>query len=96
MPGPLNISWNDLASKGLPEKIHAVVNVSGQNVLDMKQRWSPGFKQNVYNSRINTNKSLANAIMDARHKPKVFVSISGGKMICKKHFHFILYYFFKV
>ncbi|XP_045464568.1 epimerase family protein SDR39U1 [Harmonia axyridis] len=77
MPSPMSISWNDLTSKGLPEKVHAVVNLSGQNVLDMKQRWTPGFKQNVYNSRINTNKALANAIMDADHKPKVFVTISG-------------------
>ncbi|KAL3284684.1 hypothetical protein HHI36_018833 [Cryptolaemus montrouzieri] len=77
MPGPLNISWNDLSAKGLPDKIHAVINVAGQNVLDIKQRWTPGFKQNVYNSRINTNKILSNAIMNATKKPKVFITISG-------------------
>lgn len=35
------------------------------------------FRQNVWNSRINTTKNLANAIEKATTKPKVFVSVSG-------------------
>ncbi|KAK9885770.1 hypothetical protein WA026_013640 [Henosepilachna vigintioctopunctata] len=86
MPGPLNMSWNDLKAKGLPEKVHAVINVAGQNVLDMKQRWTAGFKQNVYNSRINTNKALASAIIKATKKPKVFATISGVGIYEPNHF----------
>ncbi|XP_044270343.1 epimerase family protein SDR39U1 [Tribolium madens] len=77
MPGPQRMTWNDLNRVGLPEGTTAVINLAGQNVLDMKQRWNAGFKQNVFNSRINTTLSLAKAISNAQNKPSVFVTISG-------------------
>ncbi|KAJ8943752.1 hypothetical protein NQ318_011963 [Aromia moschata] len=77
MPGPQRMSWNDLHIKGLPKDTVAVVNLAGQNVMDFKRRWTPGFKQNVYNSRINTTSSLAKMINEAQNKPSVFVSMSG-------------------
>ncbi|EFA00825.1 Epimerase family protein SDR39U1-like Protein [Tribolium castaneum] len=77
MPGPQRMTWNDLNRVGLPEGTTAVINLAGQNVLDMKQRWNAGFKQNVFNSRVNTTSSLAKAISNAQNKPSVFVSISG-------------------
>lgn len=60
---------------GLPENTTAVINVAGQNILDPKQRWSEGFKQNVINSRVETTKSLAKAITNT--KANVFITISG-------------------
>ncbi|XP_028050747.1 epimerase family protein SDR39U1 isoform X2 [Monomorium pharaonis] len=60
---------------GLPENTSAVINVAGQNVLDPRQRWSPGFKQNVRNSRVKTTKALADAIQNT--KATVFATISG-------------------
>lgn len=77
MPGPKRITWHDLGKKGLPENVTAVVNLAGQNVLDPTRRWSPGFKQNVWNSRINTTAALVKSIVEAKNKPKVFVNISG-------------------
>nr|CAD7609447.1 unnamed protein product [Timema genevievae] len=77
MPGPQRISWSDLAKFGLPQNVTAVVNLAGQNVLDVTKRWTPGFKQNVWASRINTTSSLAQAIIKAEQKPTVFVTISG-------------------
>ncbi|XP_030749315.1 epimerase family protein SDR39U1 [Sitophilus oryzae] len=77
MPGPQHISWNQLNNAGLPKDTVAVVNLAGQNVMDFKQRWSPGFKQNVVSSRVNTTASLAKAINDASVKPKAFVTMSG-------------------
>nr|CAH7713264.1 unnamed protein product [Callosobruchus chinensis] len=77
MPGPSRISWNDLNQKGLPKDTTAVVNLAGQNVMDFTRRWTAGFKQNVYNSRVNTTAALAKAIDDASVKPSVFVTISG-------------------
>lgn len=53
----------------------AVINVAGQNILDVKQRWSAGFKQNVWNSRVESTKTLAKAV--AANPPKVFATISG-------------------
>nr|CAD7415382.1 unnamed protein product [Timema poppensis] len=77
MPGPQRISWSDLAKSGLPQNVTAVVNLAGQNVLDVTKRWTPGFKQNVWASRVNTTSSLAQAIIKAEEKPAVFVTISG-------------------
>lgn len=75
MPGPSRMSWNDLERYGLPENTSAVINVAGQNVLDPTQRWSPGFKQNVRNSRVKTTKALADAVQST--KAAVFATISG-------------------
>ncbi|GJQ84174.1 hypothetical protein Trydic_g2850 [Trypoxylus dichotomus] len=77
MPGPKRITWHDVHRIGLPDNITAVVNLAGQNVLDMTRRWTEGFKQNVWNSRIQTTCALAKAIIDAKDKPAVFVTISG-------------------
>ncbi|XP_046614160.1 epimerase family protein SDR39U1 [Neodiprion virginianus] len=75
MPGPFRMSWHDLERDGLPKNTTAVVNVAGQNILDPTQRWTPGFKQNIWNSRVETTKLLARAVTAC--PPKVFVTISG-------------------
>lgn len=77
MPGPQRISWHDLSKEGLPRGTTAVVNLAGQNILDMKQRWNAGFKQNVWNSRVNTCEALSRAIQRAKEKPQVYISMSG-------------------
>lgn len=77
MPGIKRINWHDLEKVGLPEGTSAVVNLAGQNVLDPTRRWTPGFKQNVWNSRINTTAACARAIERATVKPRIFVNISG-------------------
>jgi len=66
----------------LPANTVAVVSLAGQNVLDPTRRWTPGFKQNVWASRVNTTQSLVQAVIRAPVKPKVFISISGvGKTV---------------
>lgn len=79
MPGLHHITWTDLDKLGLPSDTKAVVNLAGQNVLDPSRRWSPGFKQNVWNSRINTTSAIARAINNCaiEKRPEVFVNISG-------------------
>ncbi|CRK91661.1 CLUMA_CG005311, isoform A [Clunio marinus] len=77
MPGLNHITWTDLDRNGLPNDTSAVVNLAGQNVLDPTRSWSAGFKQNVWNSRINTTSSIVRAIQSAKEKPEVFVNISG-------------------
>lgn len=77
MPGLQRITWHELNEKGFPSDTKAAVNVAGQNVLDPSRRWTSGFKQNVWNSRINTTKTFVQAIQKAQHKPEVFVNISG-------------------
>ncbi|XP_022207961.2 epimerase family protein SDR39U1 [Nilaparvata lugens] len=77
MPGPQRMTWFDIDENGIPDNVTAVVNLAGQNILDAMQRWTPGFKQNVINSRVNTTLTLAAAINKAQHKPSAFVTISG-------------------
>lgn len=54
-----------------------MVNVAGQNVLDPMRRWTPGFRQNVVSSRVQTTRILAEAIDKSAKPPKVFITISG-------------------
>lgn len=65
----------ELETNGLPNDTTAVINVAGLNILDFAQRWSPGFKQNVFNSRVKTTQELAKAV--ACSDAKAFVTISG-------------------
>lgn len=52
-----------------------MINVAGQNILDFTQKWTPGYKQNVCNSRIETTKALAKAVTSTNVKS--FITISG-------------------
>lgn len=70
-------TWYDIEKFGLPSGTVGVVNTAGQNLLDPLRRWTPEFRQDVYNSRINTNYLLAKAIEKSREKPKAFVHMSG-------------------
>lgn len=77
MPGTHRLTWHELSEKGLPNDTVAAVNVAGQNVLDPSRRWTPGFQQNVWNSRVNTTTAFVSAISASKTKPDVFVNISG-------------------
>ena len=77
MPGPINKSWDDISSNGLPESTQVVINVAGQNVLDPFRGWSEGFKSNVIASRVKTTKVLADAIARNPGQVKCFITVSG-------------------
>lgn len=77
MPGPHNMSWIDLEDNGLPDNTAAVVNLAGQQFMDLKRPWSTGLKQNVESSRVFTNIAISKAIKNSALKPKAYVAISG-------------------
>lgn len=77
MPAANNISWTTIESSGVPPNTTAVVNLAGQQFMDFTKSWTPGFKQNVRNSRVYTTKALSGAINKSQDKPKVFVLITG-------------------
>ncbi|XP_047534526.1 epimerase family protein SDR39U1 [Vanessa atalanta] len=77
MPAANNISWTSLEASGLPSNTCAVVNLAGQQFMDFTKIWTPGFKQNVLNSRVFTTRALATAINKSKNKPKVFVLVTG-------------------
>lgn len=73
---PDHISWDAIRKKGLPSETTVVVNLAGRNILE-PGLWTDSYKKEVYESRIGTNKLLAEAIDGAKTKPKSFVTISG-------------------
>jgi uncharacterized protein len=52
-----------------------IINLSGANVAE--KRWNKQFKQELYDSRINTTKKLVDAIGLSGKKPEAFICASG-------------------
>lgn len=58
------------------EGADAVVNVTGADLAD--KRWTAARKQELYDSRLHTTRSLAAAVRGAKVKPAVFIQQSGS------------------
>ena len=56
------------------ENIDAVVNLAGENIFG---RWTNEKKKRIFNSRVNTTKSLCNLLSSLDRPPKVLVSASA-------------------
>lgn len=52
-----------------------VINLSGANVAE--KRWNEKFKQELYDSRINSTRKLVNAMELSSKKPEAFICASG-------------------
>ncbi|XP_013379327.1 epimerase family protein SDR39U1 [Lingula anatina] len=70
------LTWDELYKKGLPDNTGAVVNVAGENALNMFRR-GEAYKKDIITSRVDTTKALAEAITASKNPPKVFVSTSA-------------------
>lgn len=73
------VSWNPAALEieaGIMESIDAVVNMAGATTG--KIPWTKKYMQEIIDSRINSTKTLVNAINEAANKPKVLVSGSAS------------------
>ncbi|MFY0696608.1 MAG: TIGR01777 family oxidoreductase [Balneola sp.] len=69
------ISWDDdLASE--MENVNVVINLAGENLFG--QRWNEQVKESIYNSRIDSTRSLVEAMRSAEKKPSVFISASAS------------------
>ncbi|XP_063976724.1 epimerase family protein SDR39U1 isoform X2 [Diachasmimorpha longicaudata] len=73
--GPNQVSWEDVKKNGLPKDTTAVINVAGQNILDPTKRWGKDFKTEVWDSRVNTTRALAEAVKNSG--AEVFATVSG-------------------
>jgi len=56
------------------EGADAVINLAGAPVL---KRWTDAYRKEIYDSRIETTRKIAIAILRAKVKPKVFISVSA-------------------
>jgi uncharacterized protein (TIGR01777 family) len=56
------------------EGADAVINLAGAPIL---KRWTDSYRKEIYDSRIDTTRKIAKAILRANVKPKVFISCSA-------------------
>ncbi|KAM7379699.1 hypothetical protein PAMP_005233 [Pampus punctatissimus] len=75
-PGPGKITWDELVSGGLPP-CESAVNLAGENLMNPLRWWSKSFKDDLFSSRINTTKALAQAIAASSSPPQSWVLVSG-------------------
>ncbi|KAG8552048.1 hypothetical protein GDO81_004390 [Engystomops pustulosus] len=75
-PGQQKITWADVSKNGLPI-CDAVVNLAGENVLNPLKRWTEQFKQEVTASRIETTRTITQAIRHSSSPPHTWVVVTG-------------------
>ncbi|XP_043411868.1 epimerase family protein SDR39U1 isoform X1 [Prionailurus bengalensis] len=75
-PGPGRITWDELATSGLP-RCDAAVNLAGENILNPLRRWNETFQKEVLSSRLETTQILAKAITKTPQPPKAWVLVTG-------------------
>ncbi|XP_008333156.1 epimerase family protein SDR39U1 isoform X2 [Cynoglossus semilaevis] len=75
-PGPGNITWSDVESKGLPP-CEGAVNLTGENLMNPLRWWNESYKKDLFSSRIDTTRTLAQAIAASPNPPHSWVLVSG-------------------
>ncbi|HAH52478.1 MAG TPA: TIGR01777 family protein, partial [Balneola sp.] len=68
------ISWDSDLTKEM-ENCEAVISLAGENIFG--QRWNEDVKKRIYDSRIDSTRSLVEAMEKAEKKPSVFISASA-------------------
>ncbi|KAM9329588.1 epimerase family protein SDR39U1 [Gastrophryne carolinensis] len=75
-PGEQRITWVDITEKGLPP-CDAVINLAGENILNPLRRWTEQFKKEVTASRIETTRTISQAIAQSPNPPHSWVLVTG-------------------
>ena len=57
-PANNRITWKDLEREDKLPDCDAVVNLSGEYILNFFRRWNDSYRQDIYSSRIETNNLL--------------------------------------
>ena len=73
------VEWNPSAGyiqPGVMETVDAVVNMAGATTG--KLPWTSSYKKEIVNSRLDSTRTLVEAMATAKKKPKVFVSGSAS------------------
>ena len=58
-----------------------VINLAGETI---NRRWTPDYKQRIFDSRIQTTRQLVAAMMALENKPKLFFSTSAIGAFCQE------------
>jgi len=79
---PSALQWNPSADPAIPhpdtlENISAAIHLSGANVA--AHRWTPAYKREIADSRIQSTRALAEVLAKLRHPPQtLFVASAAG------------------
>jgi NAD dependent epimerase/dehydratase family enzyme len=71
--GAGRMTWTALAQDGLPP-CDGVVNLAGMHILNLGRRWNDAYRSEVIRSRVETTRTLVDAINGSVRPPAVFVS----------------------
>lgn len=74
--GDQRLTWTQLGSDGLPA-CDAVVNLAGKHILNLREPWNEAYKAELVRSRVDTTRTLVEAINASVQRPEVFVSTAG-------------------
>ncbi|XP_062386569.1 epimerase family protein SDR39U1 [Sardina pilchardus] len=75
-PGPGKITWAELESGGLPP-CDGAVNLAGENIMNPLRWWNDSYKKDLFSSRVDTTRTLAQAIASSPSPPHSWVLVSG-------------------
>ncbi|XP_068197345.1 epimerase family protein SDR39U1 [Antennarius striatus] len=75
-PGPGRITWVELESSGLPP-CEGAVNLAGENLMNPLRWWNESYKKDLFSSRIDTTRTLAQSIAASSSPPQSWVLVSG-------------------
>lgn len=72
------LEWDGTTSSGwasATENADAIVNLAGANLSS--RYWTASYKKELWDSRVNAGKAIVQAIMRAKHKPKILIQASA-------------------
>lgn len=70
------ITWDEIKRDGIPN-CDAVINLAGENLMNVYSRWNEKFKNGLITSRIDTTKLLVDSIIKSKNRPLTWISSSA-------------------
>jgi len=70
------LTWDEIKQHGLPF-CDVVINLAGQHILDMRRIWNESYRNEMLRSRVETTRTLVEAINRSDYRPHLFISVAG-------------------
>lgn len=74
--GKDRVTWDEVRKNGLPP-CDVLINLAGKHILDMRRRWTAGYRDEVIRSRIETTRLLVESMTTDAIPPELFISTAG-------------------
>jgi len=83
--GADRVSWSELKEEQKLPECDALVNLSGEYILNPFRLWNASYKKDIYDSRIGTNQLLTDLVTKATTRPSVWVSAHAEGIYPRSH-----------